>query len=130
MPEVMNGHLDEKQLLSALRAYQKGDFSARLPIEWTGTGGKIADTFNAILERNEKVVRELERVSRVVGKEGKITQRATIGEADGAWLAMGDSINALVEDLARPTAEMARVPAHRPDREHHGGPARLVRRRK
>ena len=63
---------DRRQLLVALTALKKGDFSVRLPIEWEGLNGKIADTFNDVIELNEKMAKELERLSRVVGKEGKI----------------------------------------------------------
>src|SRR5678815_3711056 len=54
--------LDRKQLLVALTALKKGDFSARLPIEWEGLNGKIADTFNDVIELNEKMAKELERL--------------------------------------------------------------------
>ena len=33
-------------LLQALEAVRNGDFSARLPQDWTGLEGKIADRFN------------------------------------------------------------------------------------
>ena len=42
-----------------------------------------ADTLNEIFSMNHRVVGELARVSRTVGKEGKISQRATIGSATG-----------------------------------------------
>src|SRR6266487_4011419 len=72
-----NGNeLDNGQLLAALMAFKRGDFSARLPEDWTGVPGKIADTFNAVIEANERMTRELERIGRVVGKEGQIAQRA------------------------------------------------------
>ena len=57
-------------------AFKRGDFSARLPENWTGVPGKIADTFNAVIEANQRMTRELERIGRVVGKEGRIAQRA------------------------------------------------------
>jgi len=37
---------------------------------------EIADTLNDIIELNERMAAELDRVGTVVGKEGKITQRA------------------------------------------------------
>ncbi len=101
--------LDTKLLLKTLMAFKKGDFSARLPTEWTGEAGKIADVLNDIIELNEQTARELERVSRVVGREGKITQRATVPSASGSWISLVDSVNDLIDDMARPTSEMARV---------------------
>src|SRR5207302_1111199 len=52
---------------------------------------------------------ELERISRVVGKEGKISQRASIGEVGGSWAESIASVNTLVSDLVHPTSETARV---------------------
>src|SRR5438045_8785874 len=95
---------DTKQLLAALMAFKRGDFSARLPEDWTGVPGKIADTFNAVIERNERMARELERIGCVVGKEGRITQRASIGEVTNSWADAIASLNDLVGDLVRPTS--------------------------
>jgi HAMP domain-containing protein len=101
--------LDPKQLLSVLTALKKGDFSTRLPDDLTGINGKIADTLNAVIDINQRMSRELERISRVVGKEGKIMQRASMPLAAGSWGSMIESVNTLVDDMARPTADMARV---------------------
>ncbi|HEV2800911.1 MAG TPA: HAMP domain-containing protein [Pyrinomonadaceae bacterium] len=101
--------IDTKLLLKTLMAFKKGDFSQRLPTEWTGEAGKIADTLNDIMEMNEQTVRELERVSRVVGRDGKITQRASLPAARGSWIEVVDSVNMLIDDMARPTNEITRV---------------------
>jgi HAMP domain-containing protein/signal transduction histidine kinase/CheY-like chemotaxis protein len=109
-PSEINGSdFDTGQLLSALMAFKRGDFSARLPEDWTGVPGKIADTFNAVIERNERMTRELERIGRVVGKEGRIAQRASIGEVTNCWADAIGSINNLIGDFVQPTSEMARV---------------------
>ncbi len=101
--------LNTKLLLKVLVAFKKGDFSVRLPGEWTGEAGKIADTLNDIIELSDKTTKEVERVSRVVGKEGKINHRAAVPAASGSWLRLVDSTNLLIDDMARPTSEMARV---------------------
>ncbi|MGH7136794.1 MAG: HAMP domain-containing protein, partial [Pirellulales bacterium] len=101
--------LDKRKLLAALTALKKGDFRARLPSDLTGLDGKIADTFNEVIELNQRMANELERLSRVVGKEGRLSQRAGIGSLSGAWADSIDSVNALIGDLVYPTTEMARV---------------------
>src|SRR5437867_931081 len=90
--------IDQKVLLSALTALKKGNFSVRLPVEWTGIAGRISDALNDVIELNEKMARELERLSRVVGKEGKITHRAELGGFSGAWGASLGSVNARSEE--------------------------------
>jgi HAMP domain-containing protein len=101
--------IDLAQLLEALNSLKKGDFTVRLPLSWDGTAGKVADTFNDVLELNERLAKELSRISRVVGKEGKINQRATIGDVSGSWESSIGLINSLIADLVQPTSEMARV---------------------
>src|SRR5262245_35166195 len=106
----LNGdQIDSKQLLTALMALKRGDFSARLPDDWTGIAGKIADSFNQVIGISQRLTKELGRISRVVGKEGRIRQRASLGEVSGSWEEAMGSINNLIEDLVQPTSEMARV---------------------
>ena len=100
---------DTGQLLSALMAFKRGDFSARLPDDWTGVAGKIADTFNDVIRTNQRMTQELERIVRVVGKEGRITQRASLSDVSESWDDAIGCINVLIEDLLRPTSEMTRV---------------------
>jgi HAMP domain-containing protein/CheY-like chemotaxis protein/signal transduction histidine kinase len=101
--------LDLEQLLSVLRAVRKGDFTARMPASLTGLSGKIADTLNEIAELNQQMAQEFERMGRAVGKEGRITQRATLAGAGGSWAASVSSVNTLIGDLVQPTSEVARV---------------------
>ena len=101
--------LDVNQLLKTMMALKKGDFSVRLPVEWIGTAGKIADTFNDVVEMNELMAMELERLHQAVAKEGKINQRARLVEFTGSWSRMMESVNTLIDELVRPTSEMSRV---------------------
>src|SRR5881392_980424 len=100
---------DNGQLLRALMAFKRGDFSVRLPDDWTGVAGKIADTFNEVIAKNERLTMELDRIGRVVGKEGRITQRASAADASNSWADAIDSVNELIGNLVQPTSEMARV---------------------
>src|SRR5579863_2787248 len=96
-------------LLKTLVAFKRGDFSVRMPVDLVGMDGKIADALNDILELNEKMASALDGISRSVGKEGKIAQRASIGSASGGWAARIDSVNSLIGDLVQPSTEVARV---------------------
>jgi HAMP domain-containing protein/CheY-like chemotaxis protein/signal transduction histidine kinase len=96
-------------ILSALQTMRNGDFSVRLPGSWTGLEGKIADTFNSIVAANQQMAQELKRVGHVIGKEGRTRERTRFHESLGAWGDMEVSVNTLVEDLLRPTAEVTRA---------------------
>ena len=101
--------LNTKLLLQTLAAVKKGDFTLRLPSSWSGIDGKIADTLNEIIEMMSDSTKEMERVSRAVGREGKLSQRVASAAARGSWKSRVDAVNDLIENLVRPTAEMARV---------------------
>ncbi|MBD3884496.1 response regulator [Phormidium tenue FACHB-886] len=100
---------DLEQLLKTLVEIKSGNFSARMPAEQTGLAGEIATTLNDIIEMNAKMAAELAQISTVVGKEGKIHERASLDGAQGAWRLSIESINALIGDLVQPMAETTRV---------------------
>ena len=55
------------------------------------------------------MARELVRLRQSVGREGRINQRASLGEVGGTWAESVELINDLIADLVQPTSEMARV---------------------
>src|SRR5262245_28461428 len=97
------------ELLKVLRALRAGDFNARLATDKTGVAGEIALAFNEVIAMNERLAKELARMSSVVGKEGKLNQRASLGDAGGGWRDCVESVNGLVDDLVQPTTEVGRV---------------------
>jgi HAMP domain-containing protein/signal transduction histidine kinase/CheY-like chemotaxis protein len=101
--------IDRRQLVAALRSLRKGDFSVRLPEDLPGVDGEIASLFNDVVSMEEEMTKEFERLSVVVGKEGKITQRGRVRGATGGWEAKIRSVNTLIEDMVQPTAEVSRV---------------------
>ena len=98
-----------QDLLRALRALRKGDFSVRLSSAHSGVDGLIAEAFNDVIDLNREMMEELDRLSTVVGKEGKINQRGKLANAAGGWRASVDAVNSLISDMAHPVADVARV---------------------
>src|ERR1700747_3543967 len=80
-----------RRILACLTDVQKGNFSVCRPSDWTGLEGKVADALNEIITANERMAKELKRVSRMVGKQGKIGQRAAFSASGGAWQGMEES---------------------------------------
>ena len=99
----------EASLLYALTSLNRGDFSVRLPESLTGRDKRLATAFNELAERMQDSTSELLTVSHVVGREGRITQRLPMNGAPGAWAVRRQAVNSLIDALAHPTSEMARV---------------------
>jgi HAMP domain-containing protein/CheY-like chemotaxis protein/signal transduction histidine kinase len=102
-------YADLSVILSSLQTMRDGDFSVRLPGNWTGLAGKIADTFNEIVTANQQMAKELKRVGQVVGKEGRTRERMRFDLPKAAWGEVEVSVNTLVDDLLRPTTEVTRA---------------------
>src|SRR6202522_4621048 len=100
---------DLSVILASLQTMRDGDFSVRLPGNWVGVAGKIADTFNEIVTANQQMAQELKRVGQVVGKEGRTRERMRFHLPKAAWGEIEMSVNTLVDDLLRPTTEVTRA---------------------
>ncbi|MCA2200934.1 HAMP domain-containing protein [Streptomyces sp. SMS_SU21] len=97
------------RLLGALVSMRDGNFRKRLTVTGDGVMAEIAAVFNEVADRNLHLTGELARVRRMVGREGKLTERLETGPSEGSWAAAIDHSNALVDDLVRPVSEVSRV---------------------
>ncbi|WP_086025938.1 HAMP domain-containing protein [Streptomyces viridochromogenes] len=97
------------RLLAALVSMRDGNFRKRLTVSGDGVMSEIAAVFNEVADRNLHLTGELSRVRRMVGREGKLTERLETGACEGSWAAAIDNSNALVDDLVRPVSEVGRV---------------------
>ncbi|GAA4898151.1 HAMP domain-containing protein [Streptomyces coeruleoprunus] len=98
-----------ERLLAALVAMRDGNFRKRLTVAGEGPMAEIAAVFNEVADRKLHLTGELARVRRVVGREGKLSERLEIGASEGAWASAIEAANALVDDLTRPVSEVGRV---------------------
>ena len=96
------------ELTDALAQLRRGRFDVRLPRR-EGAAGALADQFNDMAAVAQRHNRDLLRIGRSVGREGRMSDRLDEESYDGAWADGARAVNALVDDLAAPTAEIARV---------------------
>ncbi|MGC4862046.1 HAMP domain-containing protein, partial [Micromonospora sp. DT41] len=96
------------ELTEALRRVRRGDLKVRLPRR-AGKAGEVADAFNEVVSVQEQQYLDLRRISRIVGRDGRLTERLDDEGLDGAWAEAQRAVNSLIDDLGRPTTEIARV---------------------
>ena len=104
-----NGSTQDRKLLNALRAFRDGNFTVRMPVRGVGMEAEIAEAFNACVQIKQHMLREIIRVSRLVGRDGRVSERAALPEATGGWKQQADAYNHLIDDLTAPMAETNRV---------------------
>ena len=93
-------------LAQALRAVRLGRFDTRAP---RGLGRDVVEEFDALVALLERRNRDLLRIGRVVGREGRMLERLNEETYDGAWAEGVHAVNALIDDLGQSAAETARV---------------------
>lgn len=98
-----------EDLRDALRALKAGDFSVRIPPGNRRMTREVAAAFNDVAAMLEVTSAEFVRVSKVVGRDGEMMERAQLKGAQGGWSSQVESFNALIGDLVRPSTEVARV---------------------
>ncbi|MEV5764386.1 HAMP domain-containing protein, partial [Micromonospora sp. NPDC052213] len=96
------------ELTEALRRVGRGDLKVRLPRR-AGRAGEVADAFNEVVSLQERQYLDLRRISRIVGRDGRLTERLDDEGLDGSWAEGQRAVNSLIDDLGRPTTEIARV---------------------
>src|SRR6185503_11897433 len=106
-PPDRRGYREKRELLRAFSAVEEGDFSARIASR--NVDSEVAQAFNRVVRLNARMADEFERVSRLVGKEGKLFNRASIEGLRGSWSRSVLAFNTLIGDLVQPTIEVARV---------------------
>jgi signal transduction histidine kinase/HAMP domain-containing protein/ActR/RegA family two-component response regulator len=110
--EVSVGAPDDTALLGeladALRRVRRGDLKVRLPRR-SGAAGEVADAFNEVVSLQERQTLGVRRISRIVGRDGRLTERLDEEGLDGVWADSVRSVNSLIDDLGRPTTEISRV---------------------
>src|SRR4030095_1842489 len=96
------------ELAEALRRGRRGDLQGWLPRR-RGMGGEGADAFNEVVTLQERQTLDVRRISRIVGRDGRLTERLDDEDLDGSWADSVRSVNSLIDDLGRPTTEISRV---------------------
>jgi HAMP domain-containing protein/CheY-like chemotaxis protein len=103
------GGLDHRHILSALRAFKRGEFTARMRDDLSGIDGQIAETFNDLVDMVKQIRDEASDVSHAVGKEGQAAKRMRRLNTAGGWADYISSVNEVIQDLSGHANEIARV---------------------
>jgi len=104
--------IDPRVTLAVLTAIKRGDFSARMPSDWTGSAGKVASSLNSLIEDLVRPNSEMSRVISAVAN-GDLSQTMPL-EIDGRtlqgqFLETARTVNSMVSQLRSFSSEVTRV---------------------
>ncbi len=89
-----------KELVAALRALRKGDFSVRLPVPPEGGTGQVAEAFNELSAHLAQLEGDTARTAVAAAQQGQLGARISRGGYRGGFRRVADAHNALLEALA------------------------------
>lgn len=99
-----------RSVRDALRSASLGDFSVRLsPATDEVVYNELAHAFNSLVSKQESLVAETQRIARVVGRHGDLSEEVALGAADGGFFHIVEAINELILALGYPGTEATRV---------------------
>ena len=107
--EISLSEADAVLLLQSLIEIKNGDFSKRLPKNWSGINGEIADAINQIYDQLGLFTSEVTRVAREVGTEGKLGGQAQVKDVSGTWKDLTDNVNKMANNLTTQVRNIADV---------------------
>jgi signal transduction histidine kinase/HAMP domain-containing protein len=96
-------------LLKVLRTVREGDLRARLAVVPGSPLAQAFALFNSIVERQQVLCTELERVSTTVSRDGRLAERMAPAAGRGAWGNAVTSVNTMLDGIAGPTSDIDRV---------------------
>jgi HAMP domain-containing protein/CheY-like chemotaxis protein len=101
--------LSQRDLLSALRALRRGDFSVRLPEHYTGIDAQIVATLNEITQTADELERDAKETFDAVANAGRTKVRLKRAGMTGGWRRYVDDANAALDRLTSHMRNMAAV---------------------
>ncbi|MBI3558156.1 MAG: HAMP domain-containing protein, partial [Deltaproteobacteria bacterium] len=109
-PALLSEKEQMRVFLQTIKSVRQGNFAARMPTTGEGFYSDAGEILNEIFELYETMTTEFVRVGKIVGEEGDMTERVSMGSVNkGAWATSVNSINSLIGNLVQPTSEAARV---------------------
>jgi HAMP domain-containing protein/signal transduction histidine kinase/ActR/RegA family two-component response regulator len=90
-------------------AIANGDLSQKITVEAQGEILELKNTINAMVEQLRTFAKEVTRVAREVGTEGKLGGQAKVPGVAGTWQELTDSVNLMAGNLTSQVRGIAKV---------------------
>src|SRR6202035_450202 len=90
-------------------AVQRGDLSKKITVEVQGEILELKNTINVMVDQLNAFAREVTRVAREVGTEGKLGGQAEVEGIAGVWKHLTDNVNSMASNLTGQVRNIAEV---------------------
>src|SRR2546422_984279 len=98
-----------RNIADVTTAVQKGDLSKKITVEVQGEILELKNTINVMVDQLNAFAREVSRVAREVGTEGKLGGQARVAGVAGVWKDLTDNVNYMAGNLTAQVRNIAEV---------------------
>ena len=88
-----------RNISQVTQAIAKGDLSQKIEVQARGEVATLKDTINNMVDQLDTFARELKRVARDVGVDGKMGGQANVENARGRWREITEDVNTMADNL-------------------------------
>jgi osomolarity two-component system sensor histidine kinase NIK1 len=88
-----------RQISDVTQAIARGDLSQKIEVHAQGEVLKLKVTINDMVDQLDTFARELKRVARDVGVDGKMGGQANINNVSGRWKEITEDVNTMADNL-------------------------------
>src|SRR5207248_100549 len=108
---IMAGNLTSqvRNIAEVTTAVQQGDLSKKITVDVRGEILELKNTINTMVDQLNAFAKEVTRVAREVGTEGKLGGQANVQGAAGTWRDLTDNVNQLSATLTTQVRAIAEV---------------------
>ncbi|TMD37248.1 MAG: response regulator, partial [Chloroflexi bacterium] len=98
---IMAGNLTSqvRNIAEVTTAVQQGDLSKKITVDVRGEILELKNTINTMVDQLNAFAKEVTRVAREVGTDGKLGGQATVEGVAGTWKDLTDNVNTMASNL-------------------------------
>ncbi|EJT81539.1 sensor protein gacS [Gaeumannomyces tritici R3-111a-1] len=98
-----------RDIIKVTTAVAKGDLTQKVQAECRGEIFELKNTINSMVDQLQQFAREVTKIAREVGTEGRLGGQATVHDVQGTWRDLTENVNGMAMNLTTQVREIANV---------------------
>ncbi|OAQ85985.1 two-component osmosensing histidine kinase (Bos1) [Purpureocillium lilacinum] len=98
-----------RDIIKVTTAVAKGDLTQKVQVDCRGEIFELKSTINSMVDQLQQFAREVTKIAKEVGTEGRLGGQATVHDVQGTWRNLTENVNYMAMNLTTQVREIAKV---------------------
>ncbi|KAH7137883.1 hypothetical protein EDB81DRAFT_693149 [Dactylonectria macrodidyma] len=98
-----------RDIIKVTTAVAKEDLTQKVQADCRGEIFELKSTINSMVDQLQQFAREVTKIAREVGTEGRLGGQATVHDVEGTWRDLTENVNGMAMNLTTQVREIAKV---------------------